>query len=291
MENEPTRGNRPSNPRRRSRDKVKIFKEAYLPFIMAAIAVIVIVGIVIAISTGWKSPDPTINPTAGSTSSSMEAEAFIEEIIANDITMEEFDKVQLNPVIKPDNVIDKTLEYSSSNPEIVDVSNTGEVFAKAKGDAVISIRSFYNTNIVISINVSVIDTTFEKTNYKVLDNIIYGINDKTEINQFKNKFKNINIKVYDSAGKEKASGYIATQDKIIKMKNNLFKNYYVVVKGDTTGDGKVNINDLILIRKHLAGISNLSDYKLLAADINGDGKVNINDAIRIRKFLAGLGDL
>ena len=75
MENQPTRGNRPSNPRRRSRDKVKIFKEAYLPFIMAAIAVIVIVGIVIAISTGWKSPDPTINPTAGSTSSSMEAEA------------------------------------------------------------------------------------------------------------------------------------------------------------------------------------------------------------------------
>ena len=60
------------------------------------------------------------------------------------------------------------------------------------------------------------------------------------------------------------------------------------VTGDIDGDGKVNIVDLVQLRKHLAGITTLKGDALSGADVNKDGKVNILDLVKIRKHLAGL---
>lgn len=75
MENQPMQGNRPSNPRRRPRSKMQIFKESYLPLLILAIAVVAIVVIVVAVSAGSKDPGPSDGPDNGSTSSSLEQEA------------------------------------------------------------------------------------------------------------------------------------------------------------------------------------------------------------------------
>lgn len=56
MEKQPERDIRPTNPRRKVRSKMQIFKEVYLPFLILAAAVIVIVGIVVAIAAGGKEP-------------------------------------------------------------------------------------------------------------------------------------------------------------------------------------------------------------------------------------------
>lgn len=54
--------------------------------------------------------------------------------------------------------------------------------------------------------------------------------------------------------------------------------------GDLNGDGKVNILDLIRLKKYLAG----AKVELVgSADVTGDGKVNILDLIRLKKYLAG----
>ena len=55
--------------------------------------------------------------------------------------------------------------------------------------------------------------------------------------------------------------------------------------GDATGDGKVNIADVIRIQQKLAGWKvTLNESN---ADVTGDGKVNISDVIRIQQKLAG----
>ena len=59
-------------------------------------------------------------------------------------------------------------------------------------------------------------------------------------------------------------------------------------KGDTNGDGKINIVDLANVQKHLLGIIELTDSKLLAADTNGDGKINIVDLANVQKHLLGI---
>lgn len=56
--------------------------------------------------------------------------------------------------------------------------------------------------------------------------------------------------------------------------------------GDINGDGEVAINDVILLKKYLAGLVTLTDEQLKAADVTHEGDVAINDAIKIQKFLA-----
>ena len=59
-----------------------------------------------------------------------------------------------------------------------------------------------------------------------------------------------------------------------------------VVYGDVNGDGDVNMKDVLLLRKHIAGIGALID--LIAADVNGDDSVDMKDVLLMRKFIAGL---
>ena len=56
------------------------------------------------------------------------------------------------------------------------------------------------------------------------------------------------------------------------------------IAGDANGDGKVNIQDALLIRQHLAQWN--VNIILQNADVNADGKVDITDALIIRQFLA-----
>ena len=51
------------------------------------------------------------------------------------------------------------------------------------------------------------------------------------------------------------------------------------VKGDLNNDSKVNIQDILLMKKHILNISALSSKNLKNADINSDGSVNIMDLV------------
>lgn len=59
------------------------------------------------------------------------------------------------------------------------------------------------------------------------------------------------------------------------------------VKGDATGDGKVDMKDVLAIRKSMANLP-VSGYNAANADYTGDGKVDMKDVLAIRKFMAGL---
>jgi PIN domain nuclease of toxin-antitoxin system len=64
-----------------------------------------------------------------------------------------------------------------------------------------------------------------------------------------------------------------------------------VKKGDINLDGKVNMTDLIKLRKYQAGLEKLNAEALINADVNSDGKVNMTDIIKLRTFFAGLEDI
>ena len=62
-----------------------------------------------------------------------------------------------------------------------------------------------------------------------------------------------------------------------------------VLYGDANKDGNVNMKDVLMVRKYVAGIE--VDIDLVAADVNGDGVVNMKDVLTERKFVANIIDV
>lgn len=67
--------------------------------------------------------------------------------------------------------------------------------------------------------------------------------------------------------------------------------YTAIVKGDPSGDGKVNALDLLQMQKSIIGEKNLPGVNYSAADVSGDGKVNALDLLQVQKNILGLKDL
>ena len=57
--------------------------------------------------------------------------------------------------------------------------------------------------------------------------------------------------------------------------------------GDANNDGSVDMKDVLVIRKSIAGLP-VDSIDLDAADVDGDGSATMKDVLMIRKFIAGL---
>ncbi|MBP3678283.1 MAG: dockerin type I repeat-containing protein, partial [Agathobacter sp.] len=92
------------------------------------------------------------------------------------------------------------------------------------------------------------------------------------------------VEIYDK------SGAIVSNDKVlvtgmtagITDEGTVTKRYTIVVTGDTNGDGKINITDMIAVKACTLKKSGLSGAYEKAGDVNGDGKINITDFIKVK---------
>lgn len=89
-----------------------------------------------------------------------------------------------------------------------------------------------------------------------------------------------------------SSSILATGQQItIKTTDNLTKTYTISVKGDSSGDGKVTILDLLQVQKDILNLKKLSGANSLAVDTSGDGKITILDLLQVQKHILGLKSL
>ncbi|MDE6101615.1 MAG: hypothetical protein K2F73_01355, partial [Ruminococcus sp.] len=56
------------------------------------------------------------------------------------------------------------------------------------------------------------------------------------------------------------------------------------INGDIDGDGKLAVNDLVLINKHLLAVSSLTAEQCIKSDLNGDGIIDVFDLVLLRKL-------
>ena len=59
-----------------------------------------------------------------------------------------------------------------------------------------------------------------------------------------------------------------------------------ILCGDVNKDNNISIDDVTIIQRHLAEMTDLTAEQLALADVNGDNKVDINDATHLQKYLA-----
>ena len=91
----------------------------------------------------------------------------------------------------------------------------------------------------------------------------------------------------------------------VSKKNHVTREYTVTVgssdvtqdakihlKGDVTGDGRVNVGDTSRVYAHVKGTSKITDeYALKCADVTGDGRINVGDTSKIYAHVKGTSKL
>lgn len=60
----------------------------------------------------------------------------------------------------------------------------------------------------------------------------------------------------------------------------------LIVSGDANGDTIIDLKDVVVIKRYLAGGWDVT-LDSAAADVNHDGEVNLKDAVILRRYLAG----
>ena len=131
--------------------------------------------------------------------------------------------------------------------------------------------------------------TSSKVSIDQSGNIARSIKSGTNVNSL---LQSINEKQYCEIRKNnvKQSGNVSvgTGMQLCVINNNkVVKSYNIIVTGDTNGDGKTNITDLIAVKQSILGRSSLSNIQKQAADMNNDGKVNITDFIKVKAKILG----
>ncbi len=80
---------------------------------------------------------------------------------------------------------------------------------------------------------------------------------------------------------------LSTGDTITIANGSDKKTFNVTIKGDISGDGNIDIQDLLKVQKSILGYTDLAGPYFKAADTNQDGLVNVTDLLRVQKHILG----
>lgn len=152
--------------------------------------------------------------------------------------------------------------------------------------------AFYNCSSLTSIEIpsSVTKIELGKTNpFDGCKNLKRFTN-----NSYVDYVLNRSIHGYDDNGQWYLENTDTIIDKIVNEQSAIYKKIGEDGKpiedikyGDINSDGEINIQDGVLLKKHLAGMKGLN-IDMTASGVNVDSEVNIQDAVILMKYLAGM---
>lgn len=195
----------------------------------------------------------------------------------------------LNAKITPTWIENKNIKWESSNTDILEIDNTGEIITKSEGTAKVKV-TWLDKNLSDELTINVIklpeNTKYEINKYKVNNNQISMIGPKISIEEF---LKNIEISdnleaIVETVTKEQK--YIGTNTKLkIKEKEHgiILEEYECLIYGDVNCDGKISSLDYTLVKNHIMDVKKITDKNIvITSDINADGKISSLDYTLIK---------
>ncbi len=126
-----------------------------------------------------------------------------------------------------------------------------------------------------------LDITSEE--YKIQEDCISKVQPQTTFSNFMQNIKtNQNAVITDKNGNEIREDTIIVTGMTLKIGST--SQYTIIVKGDATGDGNANFEDILQINKHRLGKATLEQFNLVAGDVNEDGNADFEDILQINKY-------
>ncbi len=128
---------------------------------------------------------------------------------------------------------------------------------------------------------------------KMTEDYTIGAMPSTEREIYKSNFLNPKeyLKMYKEDGSEITDEKTFTMTGgIIKLEinNYVYDELRIIIRGDITKDGKVNVTDKTKLTNFIIKTTTLDVYEQLAADVTKDGKVNVTDKTKLTNFIIKL---
>ncbi|CZT55218.1 Internalin-A precursor [Eubacteriaceae bacterium CHKCI005] len=121
---------------------------------------------------------------------------------------------------------------------------------------------------------------------------VTGVSPETAVSDFLAGFESTGtLRLVDAGGQEVTSGSVGTG--MMLESTDMEEPYTVIVYGDVTGDGLINIADLVAVQQHILGESALTGAALQAGhaahpgDASLDEILNITDLVAIQQHILG----
>ncbi len=128
------------------------------------------------------------------------------------------------------------------------------------------------------------ENSFEEEDMIIVRNAEYNI--KTVLSKFEGLGKDYTYKLYDKNNKEVNTELVRTGDRLeITVNKTVFK-YYIVKKGDVSGDGEITPLDYVSIKNHIMETKKIKgDVYLIAADYNDDTEISPLDYVKVKNHI------
>ncbi len=127
--------------------------------------------------------------------------------------------------------------------------------------------------------------TSEEVNIDEVSGLISKITAGTTATQFLSMLdEGISVKIQNGTTEVSGDSLIGTGMTVSIMDGDIEARVYtIVVTGDTNGDGKINIGDMMAVKSHMLEKTLLTGVYAKAADVFGnDGKINIGDFMQVK---------
>ena len=150
----------------------------------------------------------------------------------------------------------------------------------------------YVINITREDGISVSEGSFSISDYTLSDTTITKIPLETTVETFLDHVKlsgTITKQVVDS------NGVVVSADKLvgtgmklqILSQGKVEKEYTVLIYGDASGDGKVSLLDMVIMKRHILSWEQATGYTYKVCDLNKDNQVTLLDYVTIKRHILG----
>lgn len=188
----------------------------------------------------------------------------------------------------PENAENQKLIWTSNKDEVATVDEDGEIIAESIGKATITVYSDENPEIYATIAVTVQELV--ETEEYTLDEqrkIIKNIPRNTDVEFF---MENVRLGA-DEYTIKNHKGEVISGNQLVGTNTTLSvegQEYKTIIKGDTSGDGKITITDVAKVQLHFVKLELLEDNFIEAADMNNTSDITITDVARLQLVFLGL---